>query len=167
MAVWYMLQDIDSWETALKHAAGSPQKLGACSGALEAAARGERGQSSAGACNSPCALDPSCTPLACISGCLRRKLLTAASKLYLLCHGLLTSPVCVVAEECICQMSVVTSQLKDVTAALSSREASIGRLKNSQARLSSQVTEQRDYIQELQAKLMAALREVGRCTMME
>lgn len=63
-------------------------------------------------------------------------------------------------------MSVVTSQLKEVTAALRCREASIGSLKISEARLSGQVTEQREYIQELQAKLMAALREVGRRTMM-
>lgn len=59
-------------------------------------------------------------------------------------------------------MSAVTSQLKAMTAVLSSQEASIGSLKSSEARLSCQVTEQRGYIEELQAKLMAALREVGR-----
>ena len=59
-------------------------------------------------------------------------------------------------------MAAVTSQLKEMTAALSSREASMGSLKRAEARLSCQVTEQREYIQELQAKLMAALREVGK-----
>ncbi|CAL5224735.1 g7467 [Coccomyxa viridis] len=62
-------------------------------------------------------------------------------------------------EEDIRQMAAVTSQLKEMTAALSSREASMGSLKRAEARLSCQVTEQREYIQELQAKLMAALRE--------
>ena len=64
-------------------------------------------------------------------------------------------------------MSAVTSQLKEMKAVLSSQEASIGSLKSSEARLSCQVTEQRDYIEELQAKLMAALREVGRRPMRE
>lgn len=62
-------------------------------------------------------------------------------------------------------MSVVTSELKEMATAMSSRETSIARLRRSEARLSRQVTEQREYIQELQAKLMVTLREVGKSTL--
>ena len=72
---------------------------------------------------------------------------------------------CAIAGEGIRQLSVGTSQLKEITAELSSREACIGSLRSSEARMSCQVTEQREYIQELQAKLMAILREVGRRTL--
>ena len=43
-------------------------------------------------------------------------------------------------------MSVVTSELKEMATAMSSRETSIARLRRSEARLSRQVTEQREYI---------------------
>ena len=64
------------------------------------------------------------------------------------------------AEESIRQMSQMTVELKEKTAALDSQEASIGILRSSEANLSQQVREQRKYIQELQAKLNASLREV-------
>ena len=161
-----MLQDIDSWETALKHAAGSHKSLVHAVEHLkrqleESEARFQQEHATHRALWTPPAHR-------CMNSWLTME--KAAH-----CCQQTISPLsrfadiawCVVAEEGIRQMSLVTSQLKGVTAALSSREASIGRLKISQARLSSQVTEQRDYIQELQAKLMAALREVGRCTMMK
>jgi len=62
--------------------------------------------------------------------------------------------------ESIRQMSRMTLELKEKTAALDSQEASIGSLRSSEANLSQQVIEQRKYIQELQAKLIASLREV-------
>ena len=64
------------------------------------------------------------------------------------------------AEESIRQMSRMTLELKEKTAALDSQEASVGSLRSSEANLSQQVIEQRMYIQELQAKLIASLREV-------
>ena len=64
------------------------------------------------------------------------------------------------AEESIRQMSQMTLDLKEKTAALDSQEASIGSLRSSEASLSQQVIEQRKYIQELQAKLIVSLREV-------